>query len=321
MKRLLPLLTFVLIPAALQAAPLALQLPANTEVLSEQVTQLDSYALPLGPYADGALPVTQLEGRVQRASWRLGTQGMTSLQVLMPLQDQLTAAGYEILFTCDTLACGGFDFRFEAEVLPAPMMHVDLSDFRFLTARLEGEEHLSLLVSRSANAGFVQMIRVFAEGADTTLIATTSNADQDSTVSRLAPTGIASNGDVHLTVTDLISQGHVVLADLSFETGSADLGAGPFQSLAVLADYLRSDPSRRVALVGHTDAVGALDRNISLSKRRAASVRDRLVSNYGVPSSQLIAEGMGFLAPRAPNLTDDGRQANRRVEAVLLNTE
>jgi OOP family OmpA-OmpF porin len=74
----------------------------------------------------------------------------------------------------------------------------------------------------------------------------------------------------------------------------------------------------RVALVGHTDATGSLDANIALSRKRAASVKDRLVRAYGIAVSRLDAEGMGYLAPIASNLTQAGRDANRRVEAVLL---
>jgi OOP family OmpA-OmpF porin len=35
----------------------------------------------------------------------------------------------------------------------------------------------------------------------------------------------------------------------------------------------------------------------------------------------VMADGVGFLAPRASNLTEEGRNANRRVEAVLISTE
>ena len=84
---------------------------------------------------------------------------------------------------------------------------------------------------------------------------------------------------------------------------------------------MRDNPVARIALVGHTDAVGALDGNIALSKRRAASVLERMVSAHGVPRERMDAEGMGYLSPVAPNTTPEGREANRRVEVILLNTE
>ena len=80
-------------------------------------------------------------------------------------------------------------------------------------------------------------------------------------------------------------------------------------------------PARTVARVGHTDSAGGLDGNIALSKQRAGSVLERLVSDYGVSRLQLEAEGMGYLAPVATNLTEDGRNANRRVEVIITSTQ
>ena len=74
-------------------------------------------------------------------------------------------------------------------------------------------------------------------------------------------------------------------------------------------------------MVGHTDAVGGLDGNVALSRRRASSVRDRLVGKYGVAGAQVTSDGVGFLSPRATNLTEAGRERNRRVEVILTSTE
>jgi OOP family OmpA-OmpF porin len=46
-------------------------------------------------------------------------------------------------------------------------------------------------------------------------------------------------------------------------------------------------------------------------------VRDRLVAEHGIAPERLSAEGVGWLAPRATNATEAGREANRRVEAVV----
>ncbi|QIZ82532.1 OmpA family protein [Thalassovita gelatinovora] len=295
------------------AAALELQLPGAADLLADEKVDLDSYALPLGPYSDNSQWTDSVEGRVTRQSWRVAAQGMTSLQLLAPLREQLLAAGYDVLFECDTLRCGGFDFRFETEVLPAPLMHVDLGDFRFLSARHGPDDHLGLLVSRSANAGFIQLIRVVElsqnQGADTGVNVIIPGISPDKSLLSSDMTGL------------LVAQGHVVLDDLAFETGSSSLGEGSYASLEALSVFLNADQTRRIALVGHTDAVGNLDQNIALSKKRAASVLERLVSRYSVARGQLSAEGMGYLAPIAPNQTAAGRDTNRRVEAVLLNTD
>jgi len=74
----------------------------------------------------------------------------------------------------------------------------------------------------------------------------------------------------------------------------------------------------RIALVGHTDTVGALDSNIALSQARAEAVRTRLVEEHGVAPERIEAHGIGFLAPRASNRSEAGRDSNRRVEAVVI---
>ena len=60
---------------------------------------------------------------------------------------------------CTSQACGGFEFRFATEVLPAPAMFVNLNAYHFLSART-AQSAFSILVSGSANARFVQIIRV-----------------------------------------------------------------------------------------------------------------------------------------------------------------
>lgn len=299
----------VALPGLAQA--LTLELPASARALADQVSPADSYALPLGGFDGSAVPAQSLEGAVTRQSWQLEALGLTSLQIFAPLRQQLADEGYDILFECGGESCGGFDFRFGTEVLPAPDMHVDLTDFRFLSASLGENDHLSLLVSRTQNAGFVQLIRVAAQPEPAALtIGGTVQPTPATPAAQALPLAQA-----------LVSQGHAVLPDLTFETGSSSLGEGPFASLQALAAFLLADPTRRVALVGHTDAVGALDNNVALSKRRAAAVLERLTTAYGVPRTQMEAEGMGYLSPVAPNQTDAGREANRRVEVVLLNTQ
>jgi OOP family OmpA-OmpF porin len=117
--------------------------------------------------------------------------------------------------------------------------------------------------------------------------------------------------------TELLQNGYAVLSDLDYETGSAQLGAGPFQSLKELADFMKSQPTAEIIMVGHTDNTGASDANIALSKRRAASVVERLVTKYGIAAKRLSADGVGFLAPLTANTAGSGREQNRRVEAVI----
>jgi outer membrane protein OmpA-like peptidoglycan-associated protein len=279
-----------------------------------------SYALPTGPWVAGVLPSDTINGTVERAAWSLDAPGLATLDLMDALRAQLISAGFSVVLDCETEGCGGFDFRFAIDVLPEPAMHVDLGDFRFLSARrstAEGPEAIGLMVSRSNARSFVQMTRAVADTGPALFAAT--NRAGDGLVLPLTPaprTVLPVLGAMEGMTTD----GSVVLDGLDFGTGAAELTEGRYPALAALAEWLAAHPEKSVALVGHTDASGGLDGNIVVSKRRAASVRTRLLETYGVPSAQVEAHGVGYLAPIASNATEAGRQKNRRVEAVITST-
>ncbi len=293
-----------LILALIWVGPVAAQdltLPSGARQVSDRTSALDSYDMPTGVFADGSVPVRTVEGRVERLTWRLQAGSSTTLQLLEPLRDQIQAQGFDVLFECEARTCGGFDFRFGTEVVPTPDMYVAIQDYRFLSAT-RGDEALSLLVSRNPPDGYVQMIRVTPADAE-------------------APPPLVIEETVEQSqglLADLEQNGHVILDDLHFRTGEITLGDGPFASLALIAAYLKENPDVRMALVGNTDDTGTLEANISVSTGRAQAVRVRLIEKYGVVADRLEARGIGYLAPLTSNATPEGRDLNRRVEAILL---
>jgi OOP family OmpA-OmpF porin len=86
-----------------------------------------------------------------------------------------------------------------------------------------------------------------------------------------------------------------------------------------LAAYLAENPARRIVFVGHTDATGSLDANTTVSRARAGAVRAHMIDVLGANPDQIEAAGVGYLSPRAANASPEGRERNRRVEAVLIN--
>lgn len=305
----------VLLGTAGVAAALDLALPSSARQTAGQDLGLSSYALPIAPFDGETIPARGFEGYVTRQAWRISGAGLTPLQLLQPLRNDFEAAGFKVVFECAARDCGGFDFRFGTEVIEAPDMFVDLDDFRFVSA-LKGPADkptaaLSVLVSRNSGAAFVQITQISVDGAAEVKVSKRGD------IAGAAPIA-QPEGDV---ASQFETSGYAILGDLVFETGSADLGAGEYASLAEVARYLRANPSRRIALVGHTDAVGGLSGNVALSKRRATSVMQRLSQDHGVPMAQLEADGVGFLSPIASNLTAEGRELNRRVEAVLISTK
>jgi OOP family OmpA-OmpF porin len=279
-----------------------LTLPAGAEPVSERGTALGVYQLPIGPETEDQVPVQRFEGRITRRTWRVPGNG-SALELLAPLRAQLLTQGYELHLDCSARDCGGFGFRFGIEVVPAPDMMVDISNYHFLSAS-RGAEAVSLLGSVAAGMGYVQLIDVRPQDVSETVL---KPAAEPAVPAR--PVELAKLLDV---------RGHVVLTDLLFESGSTRLQDGSYASLRSLADYMQDNPQDRLLLVGHTDTVGTQAQNSRISENRAQSVKDRLVSDLGVQAERIEVAGAGYLAPIASNLTPEGREANRRVEAVLL---
>lgn len=316
------MIRFWLLLAIWVAAPamaLEISLPANARQTVERNTDPDSYAAPVGVFADGQVARIIIEGDVRRAAWRLDSPGLTPLQVMRPLRAQLIEAGFDLVLDCASADCGGFDFRFATETLPGPNMYVNIRAFHFVTAiRPAGDvpdEVITVLASTSATSAYVQIIQAgkLVDGS----VAVATNAQLPTKPQTSLPQGNPA-GDLP---DQLLSQGYAVLTDLDFATGTSDLGEGPFASLGKLAAFMNAQPSLRIALVGHTDSVGGLDGNIALSRRRARSVRERLIDAYGVDGARMDAQGMGYLSPVASNLEVAGREANRRVEVITLSAE
>jgi len=108
----------------------------------------------------------------------------------------------------------------------------------------------------------------------------------------------------------------LTLGDVLFDTGKADLNPGASRNLDQLVVFLTDHPERRVEIDGYTDNVGTDSFNLSLSERRADTVRNVLV-NRGIDSSRIVTRGYGKDFGVASNVDSGGRQLNRRVEIVI----
>lgn len=308
------IILFPLLAALAQpAVALTLDLPAR--VLAEETrSELPgSYALPTAAFDGSSVPSRQVEGALDQRAFRLDAAGMTTLALMGPLRDQVLAAGYQVIFECDARACGGFDFRFHTDVMAEPDMHVDFGDFRFLSAQ-SGDDAVSILVSRSAGAGYVQITRV--SPAQVTAPPVETPVTMEDTA---IPRGMDAQPSSAIAAA-LDEVGSAVLDDLVFASGAATLTDGDYPSLAAVAAWLQANPDSTIALVGHTDASGSLAANTALSERRAKAVAQVLVDRFAVDPARVAAKGVGFLAPRATNQTEEGRQKNRRVEVIVTST-
>jgi len=105
-------------------------------------------------------------------------------------------------------------------------------------------------------------------------------------------------------------------ADISFDSGSAEIRPGLRPVLDELARNLRTQPTALVQIVGHTDITGDETFNNPLSVNRASRTRDYLVGQ-GVDARRITIDGRGSREPVADNSTEAGRARNRRIEIFV----
>jgi OmpA-OmpF porin, OOP family len=116
-------------------------------------------------------------------------------------------------------------------------------------------------------------------------------------------------GSIHQT-------GKASVYGIFFDTGKSELKPESEPSINEIVKLLKSDPSLKIYVVGHTDTLGAFDYNVKLSQARASAVVNVLTSQHGIVASRLVPFGAGPTAPVASNENEEGRAKNRRVDLV-----
>jgi outer membrane protein OmpA-like peptidoglycan-associated protein len=104
-----------------------------------------------------------------------------------------------------------------------------------------------------------------------------------------------------------------VFDNLTFEFGKSDIKKESYPFLDKLADTLNTAKNWTLEIQGHTDDRGSDDFNMKLSKSRADSVKNYLITK-GVFLDSITAIGFGESKPLVPNNSDANREKNRRVE-------
>ena len=112
----------------------------------------------------------------------------------------------------------------------------------------------------------------------------------------------------------------VPLRDIYFELDRSELMPRSYVELKKLLKIMRQSPQLAIEVCGHTDSMGDDEYNQTLSEKRAKSVAEYLTGN-GIPTSRTRYKGCGSAQPVADNKTPQGRQMNRRVEFIVLQTE
>ena len=107
------------------------------------------------------------------------------------------------------------------------------------------------------------------------------------------------------------------ITPIRYAKGDANVTNQQTRVLNEVQQVLKIFPNARFEIVGHTCDLGMADQNIDLSRRRAQSLYDFLLSK-GIKKDRLKHRGMGQSEPAVPNTNEANRRQNRRVEVEIL---
>jgi len=276
----------------------ALELPYSARLVLSDETDVKNISVEISAW-DREKGISRLDfrGRTTTKVFQIDGTSLTLDQMLQPIITHLNDKQFSIELYCNTNVCGGFNFRKKLTISNPPYMLVNVANYSVVTA-VKNRSAISLVASKLGNTIYLQILSIGT--TDNDLILQDQEPLKDNYSSKLR------------------EDGAIVLDDLIYRSGSADLGPGPFESLSDLANFLKGTPGSSIILVGHSDAIGELRKNIELSRNRAQAVVDRLIKDYGIDQSRISAQGIGFLSPKTNNSTEKSRKKNRRVEAILI---
>jgi len=281
-----------------------LTLPFKAELKYERLSKRSDITIIVGTDNAGPKKIAAKPLNLLQQVWEVKNISRTD-RLLDEIKTHLYKEGFEVIFECDFRSCGSFNFRFNANIVNEPQMHVDLGDYKFITLKASTSDKINFItyiISKGSNIGYVQL-NAYGKNLSKKNNSKTNKGFNDNWIPNF---------------NDL--KGSIILQGLRFKTGSSDITDANIKILSSLANYLILNDSEKIILVGHTDASGSLKNNIMLSKERAESVKNLFVAQFNVNPDQIATNGVGFLAPIASNETEKGRDQNRRVEVIIMPT-
>ncbi len=167
------------------------------------------------------------------------------------------------------------------------------------------EEKEDMSPVEEANSEAVEaLVEVTTEATDTT-------AENEGEVDEVNETDAKEQEAQVTTILDGFNTANV----LEFDYKTTELTEASKGALKLYAAELAPYNEVNLVIVGHTDSVGGVDSNMTLSFARAQTVVEELISG-GVAKERLLAVGKGETEPIASNETEEGRKQNRRVEIL-----
>ncbi|TLD69504.1 OmpA family protein [Phragmitibacter flavus] len=291
----------------------------GSTLIAHQTPKYDEYFAPQGkersfgksnPFGESAL---KLEGHVERWTYLVPDAERTTLEVFVNYRDEFKRLGLETVY-----APGQDEDGWTGPTYGDYASKMQLGQ---ILEYNENEERLMIAKTKDAEPTYyVLFVTSYADGIiPTRLDGVLKKKMPLVQLDVISPT-VMEEKMVFVKAEEMKStldkSGHIALYGLNFDTDKDELKEESKPSLAEVAKLLKTNPSLKLYVVGHTDNEGSAEYNVDLSKRRAAHIVKALGSEYGIAASRLASHGSGLYCPVATNGTEEGRAKNRRVELV-----
>jgi len=301
---------------------------AGSEIIHYAASPNDQYFLARG---EGAVGVgfekqERVDGSIVRIVYK-APLGASSAEIFRDYQQMLTGLGFEETFKLDkgalyALSAKDFQQRFYFQGDYAVRKDHEDTPFQdadnqyYLTARLvkDGQAvNVAVFVAESGGLEWqepgVKQPIVIRLGQPVIGVDVISSRQADYRPVEIKAPEMAKA---------LSAAGKIDIYGIFFDVDKTELKSESRATLEEVASLLKSDPSLRLEVAGHTDNTGGADHNMKLSAGRAVAVVNALVNSYGIDKARLQPKGYGDTNPVAPNDSEQGRAKNRRVELRKL---
>ena len=295
----------------------------GSEIIGYDAKRFDRYELQTSAYKsynttlkrrEYSKPPLIVEGAVTRI-WYEAAGKTSGLELLRNYQNELEAAKFEILYDSTKDSAAG-KWQGYLQVFSEDEIRTNRSYYVFSAARKAELFVCSGRLSRAEGDVYVQVTALQWDRDHETYKArqgayvAVDIIDVQSMTQNMV---VVSAGEMAKAIE---TGGHIALYGIHFDFNKAEIKPESKPALQEIAKLLQNDAGLKLLVVGHTDNVGGLESNLSLSKKRAEAVVTTLTNEYGVARGRLAAHGVAFLAPLTVNTSDQGRAKNRRVELV-----
>ena len=136
-----------------------LTLPFKAELKYERLSKRSDIKIIVGADNAGPKKLAAKPLNMLQQVWEVKNLSRTD-RLLDEIKTNLYKEGFEVIFECDFRSCGSFNFRFNANIVNEPQMHVDLGDYKFITLKAStgGKiNFITYIISKGSNIGYVQL--------------------------------------------------------------------------------------------------------------------------------------------------------------------